>query len=81
VIKHVSLEMDYWKPARHTVIDSSFDMGYRWSTGVSMGTDALYKRRTELSSDKEKTDQNGASRSSDQNRGRSDQIIPEWSKS
>jgi hypothetical protein len=38
VDKHVSVEMDYWKPRQHF-------HGYKLSAGISMDTDTLYNRK------------------------------------
>jgi hypothetical protein len=43
----VSVEMDSWKRTRY----GTRFRGYEWSTNISLDTDTLYKRRTELSSD------------------------------
>jgi hypothetical protein len=47
VAKHVSTEIDSWKPSR----DGKRFRGCQWSTNISLDTDTLYKRRTELISD------------------------------
>jgi hypothetical protein len=48
VDKHVSKEMDSWKP---TCYGTRF-RGYVWSTNIFLDTDTQCKRRTELSSDR-----------------------------
>jgi hypothetical protein len=48
--KHVSMEMDSWKPKRRCGINRHF-RGYEWSKNISFDTDTLYKRRTYLISD------------------------------
>jgi hypothetical protein len=43
VDKHISMEMDSWKPTRY----GTCFRGYERSTNISLDTDTLCKRRTE----------------------------------